>query len=172
VSRDLQKATFDNASGAVTEPLLLVLWEHSGMEESLSCTVPVTLAGRNYAATGIEVSGLSVGESATVVVPVTAARITEVNNGTYRNRPCKIYSIAANPALDDDFDLLDAVLALDGIISASEFTGSEIRASIVHKSAVGNLTPRNTISEIANHIPPAGTVLVSTKQNTELEKSR
>lgn len=172
MSRDLPLLQLQNAEKQVTEPLLLVLWAHSGAEETLSCSAEAVLDGRNYLATGIEVSGLVIGDSATVTIPATRDRITEVNTGTYRNQVCKIYSVAANTAQEDNFDMHEAVIALDGIIVASEFTGSEIKASILHKSVVGNLTPRNNISEVANHIPPAGTVLVSTKQNTELERSR
>ena len=173
MSRDLPLYQLQNASRVITSPLLLVLWAHSGTEERLSCSDTVTLDGETYSG-GIEVSNLVIGESATVVVDATAQRVFEVNAGAYRNQICKIYSISADPQQADAFESMDAVLALDGIISSSGFSESDgtVRASIVHKNLSNRLTPAMTISQVANHIPPAGTVLVSDKQNTELERSR
>lgn len=172
MSRDIQLTQYENASRAVTDPLLLLLWAHSGVQERLSCSSAATLDGQTYTAGAAEVNGLIIGESATVIVPANPERFAQVNNGTYRNQVCKIYSIAADPSKEDEFLLSDAVLALDGIIVSSEFSGGQIKAQIAHKTLTGNLTPRIKLNQLANHIPPAGTVLVSTKQNVELERSR
>lgn len=172
MSREIQFTQLQRGKAQVTEPFILIMWAHSGRDERLSCSEAVTFDGGNYLATGISVSNLVVGESAVVSVPATRQRVLEVQNGTYRNKVCKIYAIAGDLSGTPVFAAYEAVLALDGVIISSEFTGSVVRAQVLHRNLLPRMAPRDNISQWANHVPPAGTVLISGKQNTELEKSR
>lgn len=172
MSRDVGLQQLQNARGVITDPLVLIFWLHSGSEERFSCSDPVALDGKNYEAVGAAVSNLVIGESAVITVPATPSRVSEVNLRTYSHQSCKLYIIPANPQEQDNFTLNQAVLALDGIISFSSFGKGTVQASVVHKNMTESKSPRINISQLANHIPPAGTVILSTKQNLELERTR
>jgi hypothetical protein len=170
-SLDLTTTQQDLADASFTKPVMLVEWEFSGQEELLSTVLETVFDGRVFLP-GIKITNLQDHTSATLEVHASPERVKSIIAGTYRNRSCNIYLMIGDPNDDDVYEPEDAVVSLQGIIQKPEHVGDKITVTVLHKRFQGNFTPRGNIAEVARHIPPAGTVLVSDKENLELEKAR
>lgn len=150
-----------NVEAEVTRPIYVLAWEHSGTEELLSASGDITLDGKNYAGGFIRKDGISITEGigATISVFASAARVMEVQNGTWREGFCKLYYIPASPGDSSTFDLSDAVLVLDGVIDSSRYSSGRVTVKAIHSNFDGNYSPRHLVSSVSNHIPPTGTVI-------------
>ena len=154
--RDLSSTQIAALEAPATRPIVVVAWEHSGAEELVSCSGDITLDGKNYTAGDMSVKEVNDDSSATVHVPATSARITEVQNGTWRGGTCKIYLIPASPSDSPIFTAGQSILVLDGIIKSSQFSGNKVSAQIIHTNFDGNYSPRDIIDSASNHVPAIG----------------
>lgn len=142
-----------------TKPIRLVVWEHSGIEELISCSGDVEYDSQNYTSASVDITRLSDGRTATLTMPATSTRITETRTKAWRRGVCKIYAIIAEPNDSNIYTTSDAILELDGYIRQSRYAGGKITVSASQISLDGNFTPRNRAEEFANHIPAPNTLL-------------
>ncbi len=149
-----------------TRPVMLVRLDHSGTQELLSCSGNIEFDGELYTAGGVSIDSVSDGSAASLSLPATPERVAEVQNGTWRHAVCKIYAVPAVPGDSGSYVTADAILMLDGVIMASSFSGGKVSVSAIQRSLDGSNTPRNTISEVASHIPPPGSILTWTTSIT------
>lgn len=156
----------------VTKPLVLIDWGHSGDVVYLSSGFQVTFNNTLYVPGDVSVTGITDGNEATLEAPATDERRQEILNDLYRNGVCKIYLISGLPDDDGVYEIEDAVLRLDGIITSSGFSGDRIRCRAVQTNTTGKISPRNLISEVANHIPASGSVFEWETKKTSLERKR
>jgi hypothetical protein len=170
--RSVTAAQRANLELAATRPLYLVSWEHSGSEELLSCGPEIVFDGQTFTAGGLRVDQISDSRSATISLPATSTRVTETQNGTWRQGSCKIWQIPSAPSDGDTFDAADGILLIDGEIRASEFSGEEIVASITHKTLSRKLTPRHTVDAVTAFSPAPGTIISWEGEKLILESPR
>lgn len=162
-----------NLDLTATRPVYVARIAHSGFEELLSGTGRVVFDGEIYAAGGISIKSITDNQTATLELPVTAARMGDIQNGTWRNGVCKIYAIPASPDDDGEFEASAGMLVLDGFIDSSNYSGGDRITCNATQTGMGrNLTPRNTLSEVCNHINPPGTVLAWQDDKLTLESRR
>jgi len=170
VPRSLTTDQQDNAELASTRPVHIVAWEHSGVEELLSCTGDITLSGQVYTAGGLKIGSILDGKSATITLPATSTRITEIQNNTWRGGTCKIYAIPSVPG--DSGIYTESILQIDGVIQASNLQGETIRVSIIHTNLDGNYSPRDLLDDVSSHAPAAGTNILWEGDRLVLEARR
>jgi hypothetical protein len=170
---DLTPAQLAAASADITRPIYLVCLEHAGVEELLSSSGDVVFDGQNYLAGGIAVSGISNTRSATLTLPWSATRVTEIQNGSYRGGKCKIWYIPGVPS-DTDliFDAEDGVLVMDGEIRSSRFSGDSVSIAVTHINNGNVFTPRNTLKQVTNFALPPGTLITWEGETRQLESRR
>ena len=167
---DLTPSQESLVNQSATRPIYIVNLNHSGIEEMLSASGAVIFEGMNYTAGGVKVRGITGSRDAAVVLPWSAERVNEVQNGLYRGGTCKIWAIPAAP--DDSvltFTEDDAVLIMDGEIRASRFSGNEITLTVIHINNGNIFTPRNTIAEVTAFAVAPGTPIVWEGQTVQLE---
>lgn len=154
-----------------TRPVNIIRWEHSGTIELISCSGNIIFNGENYTGGGANIASIKDGRNATLSTPATKARIAELLAGNWRNGICQIYAIPSVPADGTSYALGEGLLQLDGMIATSRLSGGEITVTALHRYSQGN-TPRNTIGEVASHIPPPGTILTWAGDQIVLEARR
>lgn len=159
--RDLPAAQLANVSASVTAvPIYLVEISHSGVLERLSSSREVTFDGDLYAAAGVRVLGVADASSADIELPWSPTRVQEVQSGAWRGGACRVWVIPVNPESDaTEFGEEEATQLLDGTLRASVFSGSAVRVRAEQVSAIHNISPRHTFSEVCNHIPAPGSQL-------------
>jgi len=156
--RSVSSGILSNLLLDATRPVALVRIEHSGLLELLSETGTIIFDGEVYTAGGITVDSVADGESATLSMPVTSDRISEIQGSTWVNGVCQIYFVPGTTDDTAEYTAAQGVLSLDGMIASSSFSGNKISIKAVHRSLGKNYTPRNIISEVCNHIPPPGSI--------------
>ena len=96
--RTLSSDQLSNVQQAVTRPVYLVDWEHAGTQELIACTSgDVVYDGMTFSAADLRVVSIDGGRTATLSMPASATRNTEVQNGTWRMGACTIYLVPAPP---------------------------------------------------------------------------
>ena len=173
MARELTPAQLANVELTSTRPIFIGRVRHSPTEELLSSSGLVLYDGESYTAGGFNIDSMSsVGDSATLSLPATVARIAEVQNGTWRGGACQLYAIPGTPDDIGIYDEEDGFLLLDGVIDSSVFSGDRITINVVHRRLNAGNTPRNTLSEVCRHIPPPGTILIAADGSVTLESRR
>ena len=167
--RDLTEAQLANLELASTRPVYCVWLEHSGSAELLSSSGPVVYNTLPFVGGGVNVKKIVDSRNATLTLSASATRIAEVQNGTWRNGRCIIYAIPADPGEDSIYTAEEGVTLLDGVIDDSKYSDDVITIQAIHSNLDGNLTPRNTYDEVANHIPAPGTVIAWDNETLVLE---
>ena len=155
----------------MTKPVMVVLINHGGFVEQFSCGQEVLYDGDSYTAGGIVVSSINNGKEASLELPADSARITQVQNGTWRHGVCQIIALPAVSG-DSTFSLSDGIICLDGTIVTSRWSKKKITIKAIHKHLTGNRTPRNTINELTEWLNPAGSVLTWEGDKITLEPPR
>ncbi|WP_027949873.1 hypothetical protein [Haliea salexigens] len=170
---DLTTSQLQNASQPATRPIYIVALEHSGVEELLSSSGDVVYDGQNFLAGGITVSGISNTRSATLTLPWSTTRMTEIQNGSYRGGSCKIWYIPGVPS-DTDliFDAEDGVLVMDGEIQSSRFSGDRVNITAAHISNSAVYSPRTTLDEVTSYAVAPGYQIKWEGEILVLEASR
>ena len=168
----LTAGQLSNVEEVATRTINIVEIEHSGSIERLSCSGALSYDGADYTFGGVNIRRIENNRSATLTLPATATRITESQNGTWRNGTCKIYAIPALPTDSNIFAAADGVLVLDGFISTSSFANDRVTVTVVHVNLDGNYTPRNLIDEACNHVPSPGSILTWEGENIVLVSRR
>lgn len=158
--RNATEAQVDNLDLPSTRPIYCVWLEHSGSAELLSSSGPVVFNTLPFQGGGVNVKRILDSHSATLVLPATATRNAEVQNGTWRNGRCVIYAVPAAPSDGNVFTGDEGFVLLDGIIDDSKLADDRVTLQVIHTNLDGNYTPRNTADEVCNHIPAPGTVLL------------
>lgn len=167
---DLTPTQIQNASQSATRPIYIVALEHAGVEELLSSSGDVVYDGQNFLAGGVTVSGISNTRAASLTLPWSATRITEIQNGSYRGGSCKIWYIPGVPSdMDLIFDAEDGILVMDGEIRTSRFSGDSINLAVTHRNSGNIFTPRNTLKQVTNFSLPPGTLITWEGETRQLE---
>lgn len=170
--RSLTEAQFDNLDLSATRPIYCVWLEHSGSAELLSSSGPIVYNTLPFQGGGVTVKKILDSHSATLVLHASAARIAEVQNGTWRNGRCTIYAISGAPSDTNLYTVEAGIVLLDGVIDDSQFADDRITIRAIHTNLNGNYTPRNFYDEVCNHIPAPGTVITWDGEVQVLESRR
>jgi hypothetical protein len=140
----------------VTRPIFLCKLFHSGAAEYLSASGEITYDGQLYSGL-MNVTGIRGNESFLIDLPPTASRVGQIQSGSWRYQSAILYYIPASMADGDTFTADDAILICDGTIDKTQFRGDRVRVDCSNKYLNGQLSPLNTLDEVATMIPPAGT---------------
>lgn len=167
---DLTPEQLSASSAEITRPIYIVALEHAGVEELLSSSGDVVYDGQNYLAGGVTVSGISNTRAATLTLPWSTTRMTEIQNGSYRGGSCKIWYIPGVPSdADLIFDAEDGILIMDGEIRSSRFSGDTVTLSVTHINNGNVFTPRNTLKQVTSFSLPPGTLITWEGETRQLE---
>ena len=98
MARTLNSTQQTNVEAGSTRPIYLVEWQHAGTTEYLSCSGDVTYDGQLYSEGGLTITSLEDSKTATLVLPATATRVTQIQNNDWRLGICKITAILAAPS--------------------------------------------------------------------------
>jgi len=172
VPRVLTSTQQTNVDAAATRPVYVVAWEHSGVEELLSCAGDIILDSKVYTAGGLNVGGIQDGRSATITLPATSTRIAEIQNNAWRGGTCKIYAVPASPSDSGIYIAAESILMMNGVITASRFRGETISVNIIHVNLDGDYSPRDLLDDVCNHIPAPGTQILWEGDRMTLETRR
>jgi len=174
MARELTSTQHTNVAAGATRPIYLVEWNHSGTVEYLSCSGTVQYGSgspvQTYTAGGLTVTGIEDSKTATIVLPATAARITEILGNTWRGGICKITAILAAPGDTPLYAAADGLLMLDGLIETSTFSGETITVVAKCKYYTGALVPRFTFNDVTGIIPAVGSVSTWEGENYSYEQ--
>ena len=174
MARELTSTQQANVEAGATRPIYLVEWKHSGTTEYLSCSGDVSYGDgspiQTYTAGGITIAGLEDSKTATLILPATAARVTEIQNNTWRRGHCKITAILAAPGDSPVYAAADGLLVLDGLIESSSFSGESITVIAKSKYYTGALLPRFTYDDVVTSAPAVGTVSTWEGENYSYEQ--
>lgn len=146
------------ASATATRPIYLIRWKFGASVEYLSCSGDITYDGNSYVP-GINIRSMKIGVSASLSIPATAARVTDIQNSAYRGGLCEVWHIPAAPGDTLTFTTADSMLLLDGVLDTAKMSGESINVGAINKYLTGEMSPVFTFDQICNHIPPAGEVL-------------
>lgn len=167
--RDLTEAQLTNLALPSSRPVYCVWIEHSGMIELLSSAGDVVFGGLPFTAGGVNIKRIQDSQSATIELPATPTRIAEVQNGTWRYKPCYIFVIPGTPSDSGVYATAEGLTLLSGIIDDSKFSENVVTVTVIHQNLDGNYTPRNLYDEVCNHIPAPGTVITWDSETLVLE---
>jgi len=174
MARELTSTQQTNVEAGATRPIYLVEWQHSGTTEYLSCSGTVQYGSgspvQTYTAGGLTIAGIEDSKTATIVLPATADRITEILGNTWRGGICKITAILAAPGDTPLYSSADGLLMLDGLIEASTFSGETITVTAKCKYYTGALVPRFTFNDVTGIIPAVGSVSTWEGENYSYEQ--
>jgi len=174
MARELTSTQHTNVEAGATRPIYLVEWNHSGTTEYLSCSGTVQYGSgspvQTYTAGGLTITGIEDSKTATIVLPATAARITEILGNTWRGGVCKITAILAAPGDTPLYSAADGLLMLDGVIETSTFSGETISVVAKCRYYTGALVPRFTFNDITGIIPAVGSVSTWEGENYSYEQ--
>lgn len=163
--RSLSSGQLTNLAASQTRPIFIVEWQHSGSTEYISCSGDITYGGQVYVSAnsspnygGVNISRIEGSKTATLTLPATSTRITEVQNGTWRQGTCIIRAIPGLPGDSGTYTSSpeQGILILDGIIESSSFSGEIITVQAKCKYYSGDIFPFLQLSEVANWIPAVG----------------
>lgn len=172
MSRTLTASQIANTKEIATRPVLIVRLAHSGSTELLSASGDIVFNGELYQEGGFTLDGIRNGDSASLTLQATPARVAEVTSGAWRHGVCQIYLIPGVPEDSGEYAAAAGVQMLDGIITQSSYNAGRIAVSAKQISLSGNYTPRNLIGEVCSFIDPPGTVLGWQGDNIVLESRR
>lgn len=174
MARELTSTQHTNVEAGATRPIYLVEWQHSGTTEYLSCSGTVQYGSgspvQTYTAGGLTVTGIEDSKTATIVLPATADRITEILGNTWRGGVCKITAILAAPGDTPLYSAAQGLLMLDGVIETSTFSGETITVVAKCKYYTGALVPRFTFNDVTGIIPAVGSVSTWEGENYSYEQ--
>lgn len=162
-----------NTTADKVKPVYLVDWAHSGMQELIALTQgEVVYDGMTFSPGDVRLTQIDNGRTATLSMPASAARISQVQDGTWRGSNCKIYYVPAVPGDALSFVEADAIIVMDGEIRTSQKSGGDIVVNVQHINLGVKLAPRHTFDAIGNHIPAPGTVITWEGDQVVLEQVR
>jgi hypothetical protein len=153
----LTQDQLDNVEARATRPLYLVEIWHSGEQELYSSSGRIVYDGDVYEAGGANVAAIQDSFSATVTLPWSPSRMSEIQGGTYRKQPCIIRYIPEAPGSNDVFPAGAAITLIDGQIRSSGFSGDRVSVSVEHVSTSTRYSPNNTINEVTAFVIAPGT---------------
>lgn len=133
---------------AVTTPTFLIDFYHSGTIEYLSTGGAITYNSHSHVS-GADMVALSDSE-ATIRIPATSTRITEIQDGDWRNETCTIYAY---------YDATTAATIMEGTIDASRLGGDSITVRVLSTNILGKYTPVYTYDAICTNLPVDGEYL-------------
>jgi hypothetical protein len=159
MARTLTATQQTNVDAAATRPIYIIEWTHSGSTEYLSVTGDITYGGQAYTQGGVNISQIIDSDVATLTMPATSTRITEVQDATWRQGTCVIRTILGAPGDSGTYTASpdQALVIMDGNIQSSRLNGEVITVTVKNKYFAGALCPRLRLDQVANHIPPVGT---------------
>jgi hypothetical protein len=150
---------FTNVTATSTRPIYLVQLQFASVVEYLSSSGEILFDDITYEAGGIDVQSIAGSTAAQLSLFATTDRIAQTIGGSWRGeRTCKIYGIPALPESGTDYDMVDALLLIDGYIDSARVSGDRVTVSVVHKHTSSSYTPRLNCSELSAYTPRAGTV--------------
>ena len=170
MARFLTSTKQANVEAGATRPAYLVEWQHGSSTEYLSCSGDITYDGQLYTEGGLTITSLEDGKTATIVLPATAARVTEIQDSTWRLGVCKITAILASPGDSPTYAASDGDLMLDGVIEQSSFSGETISVTAKCKYYRGALVPRFTFDDVITSVPPVGSTSTWEGENYSYEQ--
>ena len=158
MARTLTAGQTTNVEAASTRPIYIIDFGHSGATEYLSCSGDVTYGGQAYTGGELRVTQIVDSDVATITMPATSTRVTEVTTSTWRNGSVVIRLIPGAPGDSGTYTSSpdEAIVVMDGIIQSSNMSGEVITVTVKNKYFTGALAPRLRLDQIAHHIPPVG----------------
>lgn len=171
MSRTLTASQTTAVDSNSTRPIFVAQINHSGIIEYLSSSGEVTFDGLPYTP-GIKINSIQDASAASLELPWSTARVTEIQNGAWRGGICKIWALPAVPDFDGVFLLADGILILDGQIRSSSFSGNRVSVQAAHVAAISRISPRHTFESVCNFIPAAGTQILWEGDILTLESRR
>ena len=153
------------------------------VQEYLSTNGDILVDSNLFKGSDIGIRSASDWSSASLKFNPTTSRLATIISGGWQGNPCRIYLLPRVNYLglyEDDYveeeygvngeDISDKILLIDGVITSATAGDTQISVEVTHKSFVGKWTPRLRItSQIANHLPQDGTVVVWEGDNYVLE---
>ena len=170
MARTLNSTQQTNVEAGSTRPIYLVEWQHAGTTEYLSCSGDVTYDGQLYSEGGLTITSLEDSKTATLVLPATATRVTQIQNNDWRLGICKITAILAAPSDTPTYSASDGVLMLDGVIEQTSFAGETISVIAKCKYYTGALVPKFTYDDVVTETPAVGTTSTWEDENYSYEQ--
>lgn len=170
--RDYTTGQYNNTQLLDARDITLVRWEHSGVEERLSCNGRIVFDGEVYTEGGLFQPVINDQREATITLPVSSTRLAEVENGTWREGICQIYKIPAVPGDVTTFALEEAYLQINGVIDSSQAANGLITVQVLQIDIAGSLTPRITANQMFSQVLTAGSIIVNDGVTMVLETVR
>lgn len=168
--RSVSAWMLERLQSPATRPIYIAQINHSGATEYLSASGAVTYDGQVYTAGGMNIRSVVNSESARIMLPATAQRISEVQGSTYRRGVCAIYLI---PGLPDDtltYTAAQGMLLIDGRIESSSFSSEAVNVSVINKYLTGRLGPGYICNEVASYIPAPGSSITINGETVSYEQ--
>lgn len=156
MSRSLTTTQQGNLTANATRPIFLVKWAWNGTTEYLSCSGAVTFDSSPYTAGGINIRQIEDSKTATLFLPATSTRVTELLSNDWRGASCVIYAIAASPSDSPTYSASDGITVLDGIIESAQYAGDTLTVTAKCKYYIGAQVPRFIVNEISTQVPGVG----------------
>jgi len=180
--RNLSESQLVTLKGSATKPLFLIELDFDSPEH-LSTNGDITINGNTYIGGDVGISSVADWTSATIKLSPSPTRVQIVVTGGWQGNPCKIYLVPVqnnqqimqagyvqSGYAQDGLTVEDPILLLDGVLTSANIQSKGVDVAVSHKALVGKWTPRLRItSNIANHLPSNGSVVVWEGDNYILE---
>ena len=169
---DFPAAIVQRVIARETRPILLLQLGYTGQLEYLSCSSAVTYDSQLYPQGDVFIESLSLYERADFSMPASPDRAAAQIAQRWRGQPCCVLLIPALPGSEDNFNISDSIVLLDGVIDDSALGSDEISFSVISKYLVGAMVPSLRFNDFCSFLPAVGDSLDWGTQRVNVESAQ